>query len=140
MSVANSGLSGSISGLSGLSATVAANTTSITNQNLLLLLILLLMLMLILERHIMLLQENLKAVRQMVFIFLISLSNYKHHLSVQMFFMELKIQQQVRIMFLVKKLNVAQDAKYSFLILVWLKLLLFRPMQELLLNQPLQEQ
>ena len=30
MSVANSGLSGSISGLSGLSATVAANTTSIT--------------------------------------------------------------------------------------------------------------
>ena len=30
MSVANSGLAGSISGLSGLSATVAANTTSIT--------------------------------------------------------------------------------------------------------------
>ena len=30
MSVAKSGLSGSISGLSGLSATVAANTTSIT--------------------------------------------------------------------------------------------------------------
>ena len=30
MSVSNSGLSGSISGLSGLSATVAANTTSIT--------------------------------------------------------------------------------------------------------------